>query len=598
MKTKMKTLIAAVLAICMMLCFVGCGEKPEEEDKIPVTEKTYYTVTTVNGTIGTDGVNRERFEAGESVTVNADASADIEQDFTGWSDGASVLSTSASYTFTASKDVTLTAQYGSNYSVWDGTYPESAPETYIENDETKTIRINSAAALAYWANKVSASAEGTDKTNYKYSKFHFGQYINDTQGAPSEDQKKTARENATFTDNVWTVSIEANIDLANKPWSPIIDAGYILHGTIIEGNNRIIKNLYNIAIDSGSLVNTNALVVSAMKSAGFIANIVGSDLTIQNLVFDSAVTEVINAANNFQNIGTIIGYAHGGNIYEYTGKHQTIVFDNVSVVNSSMIASALTRKVGMLIGTAGCADINTEYNKTVIKNCIVANNYITGCDYLGALIGHIYSPDENLTVKDRTIVEFYNNVIENITAVNTYAGSATVPTFKFGTLGTWNFRNFSASPITNTYSAISVDAGNPTIKLIDLHCGQGAAGAVTSGHSTKDAATYSFANTNTYLLTRTLINGTAKNIFIINDISYDEDSLYQLETEEYEAPSDLVVYLVAGKTLSGLDDYNLTYRYISGQRNDKGDLIVTDADGIEIGAWRITGFTGAYVAND
>lgn len=591
MKKQLRILLSVMIMLCLVFTAFACEEGSDNGGTTPAEET--YEITVINGTIADKGYNHDVVAKGAQVTVVANEASSSEEAFSHWEVGGEKVSEETSYQVTVNADTTVTAVYGSNYSVWDGEYPEQAPETFVEDEETKTFHIRSAEALAYWGSMITNSSEGTDKTAWKYSTFNWGNYVRLTNNQTLTDELVADAVRQSYVpENQWTVSIECNIDLAGYPWTPVNDLGYAMNDFVIEGNGHIIKNLYNLAFNSGEYF------PQSMKSGGFFGNITGTNLTIQNLTFDSAVTEVENTNYNYQNLSIVIGYAHGGERNTYF-KHdypeltyQMTVFDNVNVINSKIVGSTLSRKNGMLIGRLGTAGENyNEKQHCIIKNCTLSNNTIIACDYMGAMIGHIYSNDADITVRDQHKLDIFNNIVTNFTAVSSYNGSDTNHGYAAATVGVWNMyhtfdteTNSAVSP-TSSFANVYCDMGNDTITTIDLHVGFGVQNS------------YSPVNTNRAMLNLTLqarddSGYIVKDVFIAADIAYSADDLDFLDW----APNDeQVIYLVLGAKVEGLD-LGENVRCIPGTRNADGDLIVTDLEGNVIGAWVITDYAGTFVA--
>ena len=597
MKKTLRILLSAALVLCMAFAAVGCGddgEKPDREPPAPVK----YEVTVVNGKLS-NGYNHDYVTEGTTVTVTADPSADFEQGFTAWKDGPDIVSTEATYTFAVSKAVTLMAEYGSNYSVWDGQYPETAPAGYVVDEANKQVHIQSAAALAYWANFVTNAVDGNDKTNHIFSTYDFGQ---NAAGHPELAPKP---------DNKWTINIDCNIDLAGEEWTPIMCQSYTLNDVVIDGHNHVVKNFYTKAFNSGEYTN------GSMKAAGFIGNLASSSLTIQNWTFDNAVSEVVGAAVNFQNVGIVIGYAHGNTHAQFLNEPQLTKFDNVNVINSKIIGSSVTRKAGLLLGRLGTAGENyAEKQHCVITNCTLSNNLIAAQDYIGAMVGHMYSNDADITVRDQTVYDIYNNIITGFTAVSFRKNAAA--TAIAGTVGVWNMyhtkdvaENGTTTDVgaTSANFAVNAENNNPEVIRIELFNGRSSTDASSEDYigvnNNADGALFSEMNTNANILLKTLTYKKdeateyfVKDIFVVGDITLNANQISVLEDEEW-VKGGQTIYLVAGATLNadGVDFGD--FRYINGDRDENGNLIVySDAEGkTRIGVWKVTDGTGAYVAD-
>ncbi len=84
-------------------------ENPDEEEPAPEPRPETYEVTVVGGTIQGQSGTTATVEEGTSVTVVAAEQAG--KVFTGWYNGSEVVSTSKTYTFEVTANITLTAQY-------------------------------------------------------------------------------------------------------------------------------------------------------------------------------------------------------------------------------------------------------------------------------------------------------------------------------------------------------------------------------------------------------------------------------------------------------------------------------------------------------
>lgn len=113
-------LLVVLIMCCLAVGLVACNgdeNKPGGEQTTsptatvsPTIEPVTYTVTVVGGTIQAHSGGSATMEQGMQVTVVAGAPADGMR-FAGWSDGSTIVSTSATYTFTLNANVTLTATY-------------------------------------------------------------------------------------------------------------------------------------------------------------------------------------------------------------------------------------------------------------------------------------------------------------------------------------------------------------------------------------------------------------------------------------------------------------------------------------------------------
>lgn len=596
MKKHFKLLASLMLALCLSFAMVACGETstppPDGGDEKPPTvvevDKTYYDVTVVNGTIKDTTYNHDKVEKDASVTVVAGEPVGNEE-FTHWEIGGESVGTNEEYTFDVTANVTVTAVYGTNFSVWDGEYPEDAPETYTEDEDARVVHIGSAEALAYWADMITNQQDGTDKTQYKYSTFDWGVYTREfnSNGGDVEAAVKAARK----PDNKWTVSLDCNIDLAGFEWTPIFDFSYAQHQLTFDGNNHVIKNLYAPAYNSGEFVNIS------MKASGFYGHVAGSDITFKNITFDSAVAEVQGMDAGRQNLAIVLGYTVNNNHYQYFKNAQETVFDNVNIINSKIIGSGDCKKAGFLLGRVGCATETLNYDNkqhVTIKNCTISDNLLVASSILGGMIGHIYSSDADIMDRDLHVLDVYDNTLNNITVISSLNGSDSNESYKFGTLGTWDQLTWTGGMgvgASFVQHPVDFEHGDPSVNFIDLHVG--------TGKAESGVLQYAPVNTNTAMMKTTLEavddegNPVVKDIFVASDMEFDPDSMGY---PDWSGNDEQVIYIVGGCTLTGLDTEGSEVRYISGARNADGDLIVTDAEGNVIGAWVVTDYAGAFVA--
>ena len=583
MKKQLRILLSVMIMLCLVFTAFACEEGSDNGGTTPAEET--YEITVINGTIADKGYNHDVVAKGAQVTVVANEASSSEEAFSHWEVGGEKVSEETSYQVTVNADTTVTAVYGSNYSVWDGEYPEQAPETFVEDEETKTFHIRSAEALAYWGSMITNSSEGTDKTAWKYSTFNWGNYVRLTNNQTLTDELVAdAVRQAYVPENQWTVSIECNIDLAGFSWTPVNDNCFAMNDIVIEGNGHIIKNFYSEYYPSGSLFATS------MHAGGFFGNITGTNITIQNLTFDSAVTEVTENKTG-QNLAIVIGYVHGGERNTYFKHdypeltHQLTKFDNVNIINSKVIGSNSSKKAGLLIGRVGTSNENAnELQHVVVSNCTFTDNLIIAGSVAGVIGGHLYSADDDVTVRNQHIFDVYNVVINNFTAVTSFNGSATAPggsSYQVGSLGCWDKLVWAADDPSgaNTWyqHPENFDLNNQEIHLVDLHTGNN---MITNLMMFNNALTASESG-----------SYTNTSIFLAQDVIYADE----LAIPDWAPNDEQVIYLVLGAKVEGLD-LGENVRCIPGTRNADGDLIVTDLEGNVIGAWVITDYAGAFVA--
>lgn len=253
-------------------------------------------------------------------------------------------------------------------------WSDYADQNGVAIDETnKTVAINTAEGLAWFANSVSDVARGN-------------------QGPASETSYQIFKSFYKY-----TVSIEKDIDLGGKRWVPIymwLNGG--AYELTIDGKGHAIKNMKTWGSD-----------------AGFIKQTASLRLTIKDLTFDSSVL-----TGGGDRIGVVIGQMYGG-----------ITLNNVDVKNA-IIGNGSSSRIGALIGQI-CNEGDPLYLN--IDGCDVIGCTINGNANIGGMVGNTITAitATNCTIKNCDItgstnvgkfantVNSYNGVtIENVT-VNT-----------------------------------------------------------------------------------------------------------------------------------------------------------------------------------
>lgn len=582
MRAKSRILFAILMALCMMFVVACNNDTPQPDptngngDGTPAIE--YVTVNVVGGQFKGSSYTRDFVEKGTSVTVvSQQRTGNAGEEFVSWNIKGDVASTALEYTLTVNEDTTITAVYGIEYDVWDGEYPSEAPASYEEDEANHVININGADALAYFAKHIS-SVNMLDTNSHKYSSFDWTAYDAAVRAGTNVN---TAREEAT--QPAWTLNINRNLDMGGYDWAPIMDMAWGMHDITFEGNNNIIKNLHPVAYADGG--NNNS---GSMKSGGFIGQI-SSSVAFQNITFDNAVTSIPAAGSNYQHLGIIIGYAHGANVMNYTNKYQTLMFDNVSVLNSTIVGSANSAKHGMFIARLGGGPAE-EASHLIIKNSRSIGNTTIGGDLHSALLGNVWQldldpannpVDSTINTRNIIVIDAYNNIVEDFTAITTVQGNATKSSYMAATLATWDY--WDNGVVYNT--VYNTEYGDPSVTTINLHVGGGVMNGTVLDHSP--------LLTDSTILVKSVTNGSApNNLFVACNITLSQSQ--QDTLEEWTQPSTQYIYMVGGATVTGHTFNNV--RYINGDRNANGNLIVRDADGEVIGAWVITNFAGAFVA--
>ncbi len=579
--------LAVLLAASMTAC-ASTGDASERViEKIVEVEKEvikevsvprdYFDVTAINGLIKDQDYNHEKVEKEQSVTVVAEVREG--KSFLGWYDGDELVSAGASYTFTPTENTVLTAVYETYFSKWSGDYPADKPEGFVENVEEKTWHITTADGLAYWAAMITANENGTDPNASRYSAFNYANYARIISGieadhTPTDEEQKSAVAQSRVDDNAWTLSLEANIDLGGYEWTPINDCQWALQGFTFNGNGNIIKNLHVKAIKS-----------IGQQAAGFFGLICNEDFTIKDVTFTDAtiVSDVSNDADKrMQNFAVVVGFINQNLHYSIYGTPETVVFDNVNVYNST-VGDNNAYKVGFLVGRSGEYATATDYVQYYFLNCDVSGNTMVGQRIFGGLIGYAaHAGDSDISVSggDQLTVNTYNTRVTDNTIVTSYQNK---------TNGVYNFGSICSGDAasefpTGGWGSIKYTENLKGVNntLIDLHCGN--AKVATTAAQLRNALEAMNEDETHHSITE---------IFVIGDINMEDVA----DVLEWEANDEQVIYLVAGAKVEGLE-LGENVRYINGERNEDGKLIVTDKDGAELGVWEVAedGKSAAFVA--
>ena len=206
-----------------------------------------------------------------------------------------------------------------------------------------------------------------------------------------------------------TVTLGADIDLQNAPWTPIGSTDKPFSGTF-DGQEKVVKNLY---IEDDGL--TQAGLFGYLKSNGSIQNV-----TVENA-----------SVNAKSYVGALIGNAHTGTVancsvtgeisisgyYMVGGLVGSGYADIVNCLVSGNAGSTVTGayleanlegdNVGGLVGFRG------EGNGVSTENCRVENIAVSGTRKVGGLIGSAYNNNaingcsvSNVTVKSTATAEY------------------------------------------------------------------------------------------------------------------------------------------------------------------------------------------------
>ncbi|MBO4573359.1 MAG: InlB B-repeat-containing protein [Clostridia bacterium] len=216
-----------------------------------------YTVSVTNGTIG--GEESAEVAEGGSATVVANEPASGYY-FLNWTDGASnVLSTSASYTFTVSDDIALTA----NYRAYDGT-----AYTHGNNDNTHVAPTQKAYEEVVFDYKISSTANGDYIDFCLYEGATFYGYFQLAENGMRSAYDGIATEvqsdgyiRVTMTTADITVVKNATIDPSTNPAPETIKRIMIRNTSGADGyiKNVHFNNYYDITVTNGTGGGTDIL---------------------------------------------------------------------------------------------------------------------------------------------------------------------------------------------------------------------------------------------------------------------------------------------------------------------------------------------------
>lgn len=255
------------------------------------------------------------------------------------------------------------AAEGAEASKWDGVVPADMPATLVVDGDTQTVHVKDAAAFAYLSTLSAKWAEFyTDGEGREYSNYHNGA------GAKY------------YYSGDWTVSLEADLDLANYPIEPVVIMfGEATGASTFNGNGHVIRN-----------INTTTGLFATRTRASF------SDFTLFNVKATSgALTDFAEfpVTNVTVKNATISGTDYVGGLIGKTYSSVT----GCKVIDSSVVATG--KEAGGLIGYAEAnSKGSTIANNTVENVTVFANNRAAG------LVAQV-----NINIK------VYDNTVDSVT---------------------------------------------------------------------------------------------------------------------------------------------------------------------------------------
>ena len=229
------------------------------------------------------------------------------------------------------------------FSKWDGTVPAKMPKSLVVDGATNTIHVKDAAAFAYLSTLTQKWAElYTDGNGREYTNYANG-----------------AGENYYYRGR-WTVSIETDIDLKNKPIEPVRlmlaeNAGI----ATLEGNNHVIRNINTttgLFADNNAISYSNLVLENVTASNGALAGSASED--IANVTVKKATI------SGTDYVGGLVGYAYGN-------------VKGCKVIDSSVVATG--KEAGGLIGYVATSKASGEVADNIVQNVTVfAGNRAAG----------------------------------------------------------------------------------------------------------------------------------------------------------------------------------------------------------------------------
>ena len=313
---------------------------PLDSDPATVSEEYVALIVHMPETVGNeanhDGVNVPKIELGIKVQATQNT---VEDD-----------------AFDADYDA------GAPFSMWDGVVPTEMPESLVVDGATQTVHVKDAAAFAYLS---TLSAKWADL----YTDGNGREYTNYANGAGANY----------YYSGLWTVSLEADIDLGNYPIDPVVVVlGQATGASAFNGNYHTIRN---INTTTGLFANDNRITYADLTLKNVKAT--NGALTGASRTSISNVTVKNATISGVDYVGGLVGYIYGDVI-------GCKVFD--SSVNG-------TKEVGGLIGYIASSSGEGKVTANKVNNVSVyANNRAAG-----------------LVAQANTGVKVYNNIIDTVT---------------------------------------------------------------------------------------------------------------------------------------------------------------------------------------
>ncbi len=249
------------------------------------------------------------------------------------------------------------------YSVWNGVVPTEMPETLVVDGTNQVVHVKDAAAFAYLSTL-------SDKWVEFYTDGNGTTYTNYANGAGANY----------YYSGAWTVSLEADIDLANHPIDPVVIVfGQSTGATAFNGNYHTIRNIKTttgLFADEAraSFSNLTLLNVKATRGAliGFGSHSI-TNVTVKNATISGT-----------DYVGGLVGSAYSS-------------IQGCKVIDSSVVATG--KEAGGLLGYA-----EANSNGSTIANNAVNNVTVYAGNRAAGLIAQV-----NVNVK------VCNNTVDTVT---------------------------------------------------------------------------------------------------------------------------------------------------------------------------------------
>ena len=235
-----------------------------------------------------------------------------------------------------------------------------------------------------WGDKASVSSKGSGKLFFNgVEETYHHEFIGSAESLFAFAQSVNEGDDSWKNQRIFLVS---DIDLKNKLWTPIGQAGATTFAGVFDGNGHTI---FNLKIDSSAKTNGN-------YSSG-IFGCIEAPLTavIKNFTVDGATV------TGNRNVAVIVGCAYATTVENCHVKNAKLVCNHVK-------DDACGDKAGAIVGYA---ENSTELVKLV--DCTATDSTVSACRDAGQLIGAGYSASVNNCTTTNVIVTANGDSTEN-----------------------------------------------------------------------------------------------------------------------------------------------------------------------------------------